>query len=780
MLRPGCVAAVLAHIFALFSVVASSLDSRDLSSLGLQEHPVEGVIALLGSLEATARAEGNTEEASYRQYDSWCTSSIDELDTAIADEKHSVSALSSRVSGLKEEIIVLDDDISYLGRQIEKQHHAAAKAKKIREDANRLYQEEQENLHGSIGAVGEAADVMKELVGGSSASFLQKTVTSTSGSHHASQGEPAAGAESGASYASHSGGILDTLDAMDQDFTVDQEESVEDQTHAQNEYNRAKKARDDALAAAGSAKEEKEGMLHTKKSDVLDAEADQKLQEEALAADSASLASTTLSCDTTKKEFQERTELRKGEIMAMETASKILTQITKVRNPDEHVIPGKHRSLIKTQVVVNGTARSRGRASKDRPAVVKKSKWLEAMAKARKARLNAHNAAFVFIETGERKHELRSSKGAQWQTNYSGATRGYQRIPGRPESGQLQKLRGEAIVMVRKLANSSGVMHKAALSQLVASLEANKGPFDKFINMVQKMIFHLMAEQKDEDSNKQWCDMETEKSSELKQDKEAKLNALVLKLEQLHKTVPLLAQDIQNNNDRVVEVNEHMITETSLRKEHHKELKATIRDAEEAQKALQNAVEVLTAFYKKSGMIAKEPWEFVQTDVGSSFSKLLNLKAVVLPDEPEKWDSSYTGVADPNNGPDGVLTLLHGVGEKFAAMRSEAEVQDATDQKDYDSDMADSKVELAELRTDSLMRSEKKSMLQEKIEGLAEAKRHLEREVSAATTYIADLKKPCDTGENSYEDRKAARASEIEGLKGAEAVLESAVHDSRV
>ena len=54
----------------------------------------------------------------------------------------------------------------------------------------------------------------------------------------------------------------------------------------------------------------------------------------------------------------------------------------------------------------------------------------------------------------------------------------------------------------------------------------------------------------------------------------------------------------------------------------------------DAQTAVANAVSVLTQFYKESGMVAKEAWEFVQQKRG-----------VELPENPATWDSSYTGAA---------------------------------------------------------------------------------------------------------------------------------------
>merc|ERR1719301_78083 len=122
-----------------------------------------------------------------------------------------------------------------------------------------------------------------------------------------------------------------------------------------------------------------------------------------------------------------------------------------------------------------------------------------------------------------------------------------------------------------------------------------------------------------------------------------------------------------------------MKSETELRDQNHVEIVATIKDAEDAQTALTDAISVLKDFYKGSGMIAKEPWEFLQT---------ASRRDVELPDKPSTWDSSYTGVADPKNGAEGVLTILDETMQKFSKMEADAKVADETDQKNYETDMA--------------------------------------------------------------------------------------------
>merc|ERR1719487_1965063 len=144
-------------------------------------------------------------------------------------------------------------------------------------------------------------------------------------------------------------------------------------------------------------------------------------------------------------------------------------------------------------------------------------------------------------------------------------------------------------------------------------------------------------------------------------------------------TVKLLAKQIVENNEKVASIKEYQQDETTVRDENHAEILATIKDSQDAQAAINDAVGVLKDFYMKSGMIPKEPWEFIQTR---------SRRDVELPDAPSTWDSSYTGTADPKSGADGVLTLLDETMQKFSTMEAEAKVTDETDQKEYEQDMA--------------------------------------------------------------------------------------------
>merc|ERR1719377_280390 len=182
----------------------------------------------------------------------------------------------------------------------------------------------------------------------------------------------------------------------------------------------------------------------------------------------------------------------------------------------------------------------------------------------------------------------------------------------------------KAVNLLRAAAKGA---HSKALQKLAQEISTYDGPFDKIKQMIQKMIFRLMSEQKDEDDHKNWCDMEMEKSTESKDDKDEKIQMLKKKVAEHDAAIKKLIKAITENNDKAAQLTKYMEEETELRNENHAEIVATIKDSQDAQAAVTQATQVLKDFYKESGMIAKEPWEFVKISSHRVFG-------VDLPDSP--------------------------------------------------------------------------------------------------------------------------------------------------
>merc|ERR1712151_498169 len=160
------------------------------------------------------------------------------------------------------------------------------------------------------------------------------------------------------------------------------------------------------------------------------------------------------------------------------------------------------------------------------------------------------------------------------------------------------------------LRSKAHAMHSRTLAKMAQQLAAHLGdPFKDVNNVIEKMIFHLQAEQTDEDNHKAWCDQEISKTNTSRTNKEEKIDELTKKIEAAAATVAELTQDIADANEMIDKINSFIKESKEIRATGKKENTAAIEDAQQAQTAVANAIAVLTDFYKNSGMIEKKAWE---------------------------------------------------------------------------------------------------------------------------------------------------------------------------
>jgi len=129
--------------------------------------------------------------------------------------------------------------------------------------------------------------------------------------------------------------------------------------------------------------------------------------------------------------------------------------------------------------------------------------------------------------------------------------------------------------------------------------------------MIQKMIFRLMDEQKDEDNHKNWCDTELDKTNASKVDKTDKAALLTAKIEADTATVQLLTEDIGKNAEMIATIEAHMAESEEIRETGKKENAISLKDSQDAQTALATV---------------KDKEKSLQTRVSSMKEPLANLR----------------------------------------------------------------------------------------------------------------------------------------------------------
>jgi hypothetical protein len=338
----------------------------------------------------------------------------------------------------------------------------------------------------------------------------------------------------------------------------------------------------------------------------------------------------------------------------------------------------------------------------------------------------------------------------------------------------LQKVndpRAKIVNLLRKAAGKAkGAKELVKLADRIASMSKAPGDsvFAEIKNMIEKMIFRLMREQKDEDDHKNWCDKELTKTNMTIDEKETKKEELQTSIDSLTAQIATLEADIKQNTIDISAMESAIATAVEDRQAESAENKATIKDAQDAQNAVSNAIAVLEDFYKNIGGIPKADWELAQVS-----RKARRVKSAEDPEAPSagfEAGDSYTGTS----GGTAVVDLLTEVATDFASMEAQAKSDETTQQDEHDQWLTATKIDKAAAEKDSEMKSARKLTLSQKLEGKMKDKDHNEKELEATEEYMVNLQPACVEGDSSYEERKAARTTEIEALKQAETILDEA------
>jgi hypothetical protein len=677
----------------------------------VEGHPIEKVIEMLKGLIVEVDTEAKAEALTYEKFEYWCKNSVKELGAAITAGKETIDELTSKISGLTETEKVLTAEIADLEDELEKLDKESEKAKEIRTAEAGLYEEADADYGSTIKAIADAIKLLEESKEKTESALLaQQRVQSV-------------------------------LPFLEKEAEVEQRLQLA------------------AFLQANIMDDPKERPKQLAKGD----------EEKHIDKYSFKSSSVIEMLKTLKLKFEdEEIAANKAETNAINAYDLALNSREEVKARKEDSKKAKSDELSATQSSLEEAKNELGDTKKDLAAdestleetqkscAVKASEWAE-RSDTREKEMEAMKVAIKILAkvTGVRTEAP-----------------GNPVPPPSPVKGDaLMQLAASdpkmrAVELLRTAAEASHSQAMARLAQEVAT-HLKDGPFDQINNMIQKMIFRLMAEQKDEDDHKNWCDKELSESETSKADKAEKMEELEDKIKTAKAKVQKLTEAIEDADEMVQKITGHVEEATEIREVGKEENKVAVKDAQDAQKAVAEATSVLETFYKESGMIEKKSYELMQKD------------PVKLPETPSTWEASYTGVTDPAEQPDGIIAVLKKVSADFAKMEAQTKAQEESDQSLYDEDMKRCAIEKAALTKESDMKGAEKKRKIQKIAQMQATHKHVSDEHAAVVQYLKDLEHGCVDGDSTYEDRKAARAKEIDALGKAQIILRDAFKEKK-
>merc|ERR1719161_2476714 len=284
-------------------------------------------------------------------------------------------------------------------------------------------------------------------------------------------------------------------------------------------------------------------------------------------------------------------------------------------------------------------------------------------------------------------------------------------------------------------------------------MRVSEDPFKKVKKMIKDLIVKLMEEANEESEHKGWCDTELSTNEQTRKEKTEAIETLHAEIDSLEAAIAKLTRHIKELNTAVQELDAAVAKATSVRQEEKAKNTMTIKDSQDAQIAVNQALTVLKEFYDK----AATSTSFVQQPLESERVKK------------EIFDEPYKGMGGENGG---VVGMIEVIASDFKRLESETSSAESEAAKQYEEFMNDSQVDKAAKTKDIAHKEGKKQNSEQMLQVAKGDLDGTQKELDAALQYYDKLKPSCVDAGESYEDRVARRKEEIESLQEALKILD--------
>jgi septation ring formation regulator EzrA len=315
--------------------------------------------------------------------------------------------------------------------------------------------------------------------------------------------------------------------------------------------------------------------------------------------------------------------------------------------------------------------------------------------------------------------------------------------------------KSEVITAIKGLARTH---HSAALAQLASRVDAvvrygasgGEDVFTKIKGMIGDMIAKLEKEAEEDATEKAYCDEEMAKTEAKHGELEDDLSKVSAKIDKAAATSAKRKEQVKELQAELASLAKEQAQLDAIRSEEHAAYSKAKEELEAGINGVQKALGVLRDYY--GGAAA-----FVQSD---DFSMMQQ------PAMPEKH-------AAASGAGGSIINLLEVCESDFSSNLAKEETQEADAASEYDKVTQENKVSKTMKDQDVKYKTQEFKSLDKEISELSGDKATLTTEFGAVNEYFSKLKDRCVAKPESYEDRKARREEEIEGLKQALETLEN-------
>jgi len=332
------------------------------------------------------------------------------------------------------------------------------------------------------------------------------------------------------------------------------------------------------------------------------------------------------------------------------------------------------------------------------------------------------------------------------------------------------------------------------LNFIALALEGKKVDFGKVIKMIDEMVVNLGKEQQDDDDKKEYCEKQFDLADDKKKSLERSISNLNKAIEEGKEGIKALAAEIKALEDGITALDKSVAEATEQRKEENAEYTELMASDGAAKEILGFAKNRLNKFYNPKLYKAPPKRQLSEEDqivvnnggtlaptaapggiAGTGVTVFAAVSAhnadQVAPPPPPETAAAFSKKSEESGG---VIAMIDLMVKDLTKEMTEAKATEKNAQEDYEQAMKDAAEKRA---TDTKTLADKgkaKAEMEADVEANTEEKTATEKTHMATLEHIQSLHAECDWLLQYYQVRKEARASEVESLKTAKAVLSGA------
>jgi len=307
----------------------------------------------------------------------------------------------------------------------------------------------------------------------------------------------------------------------------------------------------------------------------------------------------------------------------------------------------------------------------------------------------------------------------------------------------------EVINLVKKLARDH---HSATLAQLASRIgavirfgaAAGDDPFAKVKSLISDMLSKLESEAQSEATEKDYCDEELAKTEVKKTELDGAISKLTSKIDLAAAKSAGLKEDVKALQAELAKIARQQSEMDTIRADEKAAFDTAKSDLEQGIAGVQKALTVLKDYY------------------GASFVQSVKSEQPAAPETHTKASGAGGSIID----------ILEVVVSDFAKNLATEETQEDDAVSSYEKTTQENKISTTMKSQDVKYKTQEYKSLDKSISELSGDRDTTSTELSAVMEYYGKIKERCIAKPESYEDRKARRTAEIEGLKQALSILE--------